>query len=375
MSKPIYLDYNATTPIDPRVVKAMIPYLEENFGNPSSSHYYGKINKEAVNKARKQLSELLGCDENEVIFTSGGSESNNFAIKGVAFANQAKGNHMITSAIEHPAITNPCRYLEKFGFKTTYLPVDEYGLVNPADVKKAITKETILITVMHANNEVGTIEPISEIGEIAKESGIYFHTDSAQSVGKIPVLVKELNVDLLTVAAHKFYGPKGIGALFIKEGVKIDPFIHGAGHEFGKRAGTENVAGIVALGEAANIAKNEMANYSSDVLALREKLYRGILEIANKVKLNGHPSRRLPNTLNISFLGLDGADLLAKLDGVAASTGSACHDGISRVSDVLVAMGVDSYAGFGSVRFSLGKFNTEEEIDLTLEILRKALKA
>lgn len=372
--KPIYLDYNATTPLDPRVVEAMLPYLKDNFGNPSSDHYYGKITKEAVNKARKQVSALLGCKENELIFTSGGSESNNFAIKGIAFANKERGNHIITSQIEHPAIINPCRYLEKFGFKITYVPVDKYGLVNPEDIKKATTKETILITIMHANNEVGTIEPISKIGEIARENKIYFHTDAAQSVGKIPVLVDELNVDLLTVAGHKFYGPKGVGAIFIKEGTKIDSFVHGASHEFGKRAGTESVANIVALGEASNIAKTEMADYSKHILALREKLYQGILDITSNVKLNGHPEKRLPSTLSISFFDFNGRELLAKLPEIASSTGSACHEGVDRASDVLNAMGVDHKTAIGTIRFSLGKFNTEEEVNLVLNMLKVILR-
>ncbi|RJQ31843.1 MAG: cysteine desulfurase [Actinobacteria bacterium] len=378
-TKPIYLDYNATTPMDPRVTKAMIAYLKENFGNPSSSHYYGKITKDAVSKARIAVAELIGAGQDEIIFTSGGSESNNMAIKGIAFANKDKGrayrqagNHIITSSIEHPSIINPCGYLEKFGFKTTYLPVDKFGLVSPKDVKKALTKETLLVTIMHANNEVGTIEPIAEIGEIVKKEGLYFHSDAAQSVGKIPTLVNELRVDLLTIAAHKFYGPKGVGALYIRQGTKIDPLIHGASHEAGKRAGTENIAAVVGLAEAARIAPNEMGEDSKRIQRLRDKLYAEIKNMA-EVKLNGATDNRLPNTLNISFKNINGAELLAKLKGIAASTGSACHEKESKVSGVLQAMGVKQDYAQGSIRFSLGKYTTEEDINNALGQIAEAL--
>lgn len=360
--KTIYLDYNATTPVNEQVFAAMVPFLQDNFGNPSSNHVFGRVNKEAIIKARAQVAQLLGCDPEEVVFTSGGSEANNHAIKGVAWANRHMGSHIITSMVEHPAVINPCRYLEKQGYRVTYLPVDKYGQVNPADVEEAVTDETILITVMHANNEVGTLQPIAAIGEIARRRSIVFHTDAAQSVGKVPTRVDELKVDLLTVAGHKFYGPKGVGALYIRRGTNIESFIHGAGHEHGRRAGTENVAYIVALGAAAELAYNGLPQNVERLTALRDKFFQLITAKVADVVLNGHPAERLPNTLNLSFKDVFGATVLAELPEIAASTGSACHDGSGELSGVLKAMGVAQEYGFGSVRFSLGRDTTEEDV-------------
>lgn len=372
--KTIYLDYNATTPVGEQVFADMAPYLRDNFGNPSSSHVFGRVNKEAIFKARGQVAQLLGCDPEEVVFTGGGSESNNHAIKGVAWANRHKGNHIITSVVEHPAVTNPCLYLEKQGYRVTCLPVDKYGRVNPADVETAVTDETILITIMHANNEVGTLQPIAAIGEIARKRGIVFHTDAAQSVGKVPTRVDELKVDLLTVAGHKFYGPKGIGALYIRKGTNIETFIHGAGHEKGRRAGTENVGYIVALGTASEQAHNALQGNLERLTALRDKFHRLITADVADVVLNGHPSERLPNTLNLSFRGVFGATVLAELPEIAASTGSACHDGSGELSGVLKAMGVDPAYGFGSIRFSLGKDTTEEDVEFAAGLVARKVK-
>jgi len=364
----IYLDYNASTPIDPKVVEAMLPYLREYYGNPSSGHWLGKQGKNAIEKARNQVASLIGAKPNEIIFTSGGSESNNQALKGIAFANNEKGNHIITSIIEHPAIINPCKYLETKGFKVTYVGVDEFGRVNPRDIEKAITDETILISIMHANNETGTIQPIAEIGKIARKNNICFHTDAAQSVGKIQIKVKELNADLLSIAGHKFYAPKGIGALYIKEGTKIESLIHGASHEMGKRAGTENTASIVGLGEAGEIAEKTMNKYNKKIQRLRNQLHKKLVE-TTETKLNGHPTKRLPNTLNLSFEGVDTTELLPRLRNIALSTGSACHDRIKEPSKVLTEMGIPKELALGAIRFSLGKFTKKHEIDyVTKEI-------
>jgi len=379
--KTIYLDYNATTPIDPEVLNEMLPYLKKHFGNPSSSHIFGKAAKKGVEKARQRVASLLGCEISEVIFTSGGSEANNMALKGVAETLSAKGtstslragNHIITSQIEHPAILNPCRYLERKGFKVAYLPVDQYGMVDPADVRKAITSKTILITIMHANNEVGTIQPIAEIGEIARKHGILFHTDAAQTIGKIETKVNKLKVDLLSIAGHKFYAPKGVGALYIRKGLKLEPLVHGAGHEYGRRAGTENVASIVGLGKAAEIAWRDLKEYREKVFNLREKLYWRILDKIDGVKLNGHPTQRLPNTLNLSFEGVDSEELLSKLKNVALSTGSACHAGHKDPSGVLLAMGMDRVRALGAVRFSLGKYTTKGDISQAAVAIAKSI--
>jgi len=365
-AKPIYLDYNATTPIEPRVLQVILPFLKTNFGNPSSSHVYGKATKEAINKAREQTANLIGAQTSEILFTSGGTESNNHAIIGTAFANMEKGKHIITSVVEHPAVLETVGYLEKrFDFKVTYLPVDKYGMVNPLDVKNAITSQTILITIMHANTEVGTINPIEEIGKTAKKNKVPFHTDAAQSCGKIPVNVDSLNVDLLSIAGHKLYAPKGIGALYIRNGIKLDKLIHGAGQEQGRRAGTENVPYIVGLGSACEIASENLNIYSKDIKALRDKLYKNIVEGLGeeRVKLNGNPDKRLPNTLNLSISGVIGEKLLARMPQIAASTGSACHAGTTKPSAVLLAMGLSNELALGTLRLSLGRWSTSEEID------------
>jgi cysteine desulfurase len=370
--QPIYLDYNATTPIDPAVLEAMLPYLNEHFGNPSSNHAYGQRVKEAVDTARKQVATLIDAKPNEVFFTSGGTESNNHAIIGTAFAGMAKGRHIITSCIEHPSVLETLRYLkETFGFTVTYLPVDEYGLVKPSDVEQAIADQTILVTIMHANNEVGTIEPIEEIGKITKEKGVVFHTDASQSCGKIAVNVDKLNVDLLTIAGHKLYAPKGIGALYIRNGTKIDTFVHGAGQEQGRRAGTENVPYIVGLGQACEIALSALDDFSRNVKALRERLYKGISEGLGeeRVKLNGHPESRLPNTLNISIKNAVGEEVLSKMPEIAASTGSACHAGSTEPSPVLRAMGLAREDALGTLRLSLGRWSTREEVDKASELI------
>ncbi len=368
----IYLDYNASTPIAPEAVEAMRPFLRQHYGNPSSLHWAGMPAKDAVERARARVAALLDCDPTEVVFTSGGSESNNHALKGVFFAHRERGDHIITTAVEHPATLNPCRFLERLGAKVTVLPVDRFGRVNPEDVRRAITPGTILITVMHANNEVGTIQPIAEIGAIAREAGVLFHTDAAQSVGKIPTQVDALGVDLLSVAGHKLYAPKGIGALYIREGTRIEPFIHGAGHEGGRRGGTENVLLSVALGAACEVARG-----SSDiprVLELRDRFWDGLREtFGERVTLNGHPAERLPNTLSVNFVGRIGAEILGKLPQVAASTGSACHAGSVTLSPVLAAMGVPVEEGMGAIRFSLGRFTTREELEEVLELFRAAL--
>ena len=365
--KSIYLDYNATTPIDPDVEAAMLPYLkgglDGRFGNPSSSHQYGREAHSAIVTARQQTAELLGCMPGEIIFTGCGSEADNLEIKGVAEAYRDKGNHIITSQIEHPAVLNTCRYLERHGCEVTYLPVDEYGLVDPASVEAAITARTILISIMHANNEVGTVEPIAAIGAIANSKGVIFHTDAAQSVGKIPAKVDELGVDLLTIAGHKLYAPKGVGALYVRAGTKLEPVVHGAGHEGGRRAGTENVSHIVALGKACEIAGNTMTEYVPRLRELRDRLHQHLAAGVEGLKLNGHPMDRLPNTLNVSFPGMDGEALLARTPQVAASTGSACHAGRTDPSAVLLAMGLRREMALGAVRFSLGKFTSPVDID------------
>ncbi|MDA8188791.1 MAG: cysteine desulfurase family protein [Dehalococcoidales bacterium] len=376
--KPIYLDYNATTPLDRAVEEATLPYLKSGlggrFGNPSSSHQYGRQAHAAIDAAREQVAGLLGCTSDEIVFTGCGSEADNLAIKGVAEAYRGKGNHIITSQIEHPAVLNTCRYLERHGCQVTYLPVDEYGLVDPAAVEGAITERTVLISIMHANNEVGTVEPVAAIGAIAHRRGVLFHTDAAQSVGKIPTKVDDLGVDLLTVAGHKLYAPKGVGALYVRAGTKLEPLIHGAGHEGGRRAGTENVPHIVALGKACEIAGKTTAGYVPRLRELRDRLHRLLAEGVDGLKLNGHPTERLPNTLNVSFPGADGEALLARTPQVAASTGSACHAGRTEPSAVLLAMGIQREAALGAVRFSLGKFTTAVDVDQAAAALIRGVK-
>ncbi len=372
MKQRIYLDFNASTPIAPEAVEAMRPFLTAHYGNPSSHHWAGMPAKEAVERAREQVAGLLDCNPAEVVFTSGGSESNNHAIKGVFFAHRDRGDHIITTGVEHPATLNPCRFLETLGAKVTVLPVDRFGRVDPEEVRRAITRRTILITAMHANNEVGTIQPIAEIGAIARDAGVLFHTDAAQSVGKIPSSVDTLGVDLLSVAGHKLYAPKGVGALYIRKGTRIEPFIHGAGHEGGRRAGTENVLLSVALGAACETAREWID--MPQVRELRDRFWTSLQEaFGNRVTLNGHPAERLPNTLSVNFIGRSGADLLDGLPEVAASTGSACHAGSVTLSPVLAAMGVPLEEGMGAIRFSLGRSTCWEELEKVLDLLRSAL--
>ena len=367
----IYLDYNASTPIAPEVAEAMKPFLSQHFGNPSSLHWAGIPAKEAVEHARRQVADLLQCHTNEIVFTSGGSESNNHVIKGVFFALKEKGNHIITTQIEHPAVLNPCRFLEKLGAEVAYLPVDRYGKVDPQDIQKAITPKTILITVMHANNEVGTIQPIKEISNIAKKHGILFHTDAAQSVGKIVTEVDDLGVDLLSVAGHKVYAPKGVGALYVRGGTPLEPLIHGAGHESGRRAGTENVLLVVGLGKACEIAKRYLQDDS--IRNLRDRFWKLLQKnFGDGIVLNGHPLDRLPNTLNVSFVGKVGTEILSKLNGVAASTGAACHSGSVELSPVLKAMGITPEVGMGAIRFSLGRNTTTQELEKVVQLLKDA---
>lgn len=364
----IYLDFNASTPVAPEVRAAMAEVLEEPYGNPSSGHWAGKPARDAVDKARAQVAGLLGCKKDEIVFTSGGSEANNHALKGVFFAAGRRDVHIITTEIEHPAVINPCRFLEKLGAKVTYLPVDGYGRVDPDDVRRALQPGTILISVMHANNEVGTIQPIAEIAQAVRGSRILLHTDAAQSVGKIPCRIQDLGVDLLSVAGHKLYAPKGVGALYIREGVSIEPLIHGAGHETGRRAGTENVLLDTALGAACDLAARWVG---MDSVRILRDLFWDLLQkkFGDRVVLNGHPTERLPNTLNISFLGVVGADILDRLPRVAASTGSACHSGSVELSPVLRAMALPPEIGMGAIRFSLGRTTSRDEIESVVENL------
>ena len=369
--KQIYLDYAATTPTHPEVVKAMLPYFTEAFGNPSGIYTYGQKAKGAIEEARSKVANLIGARDEEIVFTSGGTEADNFALKGVAFANQNKGNHIITSSIEHHAVMETGKFLEGRGFRVTYLPVDGYGLVDPDDVRKAITDKTILISVMHANNEVGTIEPITEIGKIAKETGIYFHTDAVQTVGHIPVNVNELGVDLLSMSAHKLYGPKGVGALYIRKGTKLVSHMHGGGQERERRASTENVPGIVGFGRAAELAQREMSEEANRLAYLRDQLIKGLQERIDHIRLNGHPLRRLPNNVNVSVDFVEGESMCLNLDleGVCVSTGSACSSSSLESSHVLLAMGLPPEQARGSLRLTLGKWTTEEEIARVVEVL------
>jgi len=359
---PIYLDYNASTPIDPAVADAMRLFLDGAFGNPSSGHWASAPAKAALEHARDQVAALLGASPDEIVFTSGGSEANNLAIKGTFLALRHKGEHIVTTAVEHPAVLAPCRFLERLGATVTVLPVDGTGRVDPDDVHRAITPRTILISVMHANNEVGTIQPIAEIAAIARDHGVRFHTDAAQSIGKIATRVDTLGVDLLTIAGHKLYAPKGVGALYVRRGVELESLIHGAGHEHGRRAGTESALLAAGLGTACALAQ-DLAQMER-VRALRDRFWQALRNrFGDRVLLNGHLNHRLPNTLNVSFVGKVGADILAQLDGVAASTGSACHSGRVELSPVLAAMGVPERVGMGAFRFSLGRQSTDAEID------------
>ena len=374
MIKPIYLDYNGTTPHDPEVIEAMRPFLETEFGNPSSAHWYGIKPKQAVEKARRQVAGILNCNPAEIFFTSGGTESNNHAILGVARRFREKGNHIITSSFEHPAVLEVCRYLESDGFQTTYLPVGEEGLVDPADVARAVRPTTILMTLMHANNEVGTVQPIAEISRIARKHGIVMHTDAAQSVGKMPTDVEELGVDLLSVAGHKVYAPKGIGALYVRAPLIPEKFCYGAGQEMGWRGGTENVLEIVGLGKACEIAQRDLQKNMAHMKFLRDRLHEGLLGRIPNIRLNGDLQHRLPNTLSISFKGQEANRILEDIGlEVAASAGAACHADSVEVSHVLEAMGIPLEWAQGTLRFSVGRMTTEAEIDETIRVVAEAV--
>ena len=359
----IYLDYNATTPIDPAVAEAMLPYVHGLFGNPSSGHAFGLAARAGVELARQQVARLLGCSEDDLIFTSGGTEANNHAIKGVAGAHRHRGNHIITSAVEHPAVTEVCRYLEGRGFRTTYLPVDRYGMVDPRQVEEAITPETILVTIMHANNEVGTVQPIAEISEIAHRHGVLVHSDCAQSIGKIPVKVEHLGVDLLSVAGHKLYAPKGIGALYIRPGVQLEKLMHGASHESNRRAGTENIILMAGLGRACELIERNLPDYADHMAAMRHRLEQGLLASGHDARVNGHLTQRLPNTCSIGFCGREADSILEGLPTVAASAGAACHSDRVELSHVLEAMRVPTEYAMGTMRLTVGRYTTEDEID------------
>ena len=375
MTKRVYLDYAATTPADPEVTRAMEPYLFEKYGNASSIHSFGQEAKKGIEDAREALASFLGAKPEEIVFTSGGTESDNFALEGVAFALQEKGNHIITSAIEHHAITETCKFLEKRGFKVTLVGVDKEGLVSPDDIRTAITDKTILISVMHANNEIGTIQPIAEIGKIAKEKGVYFHTDAVQTVGHIPVDVNDLNVNLLSLAAHKFYGPKGVGALYIRKGTRIETFLHGGDQERGRRASTYNTPGIVGLGKAIELCKEKMGKEAEFQITLRDRLIKEILSKISDTRLNGHPTQRLPNNANVSIKFIEGESILLSLDmlGIAASTGSACTSTSLEPSHVLLAIGLPHEIAHGSLRITLGRWTKEDDIDYLLEHLPKVV--
>jgi cysteine desulfurase len=371
------MDNAATTPTDVEVVKAMKPYFTQKYGNPNSIHSFGQETREAVEEAREKIARLIGANPSEIVFTAGGTEADNYAIKGIAWANQKKGNHIITSQIEHHAVLHSCQFLEKHGFKVTYLKVDKYGLINPEDVKKAITDQTILVTIMYANNEIGTIEPIKEIGKIVKEADIYFHTDSVQAIGNIPIEVNDLGVDMLSISGHKLYGPKGVGALYLRKGTKIVNLIDGGAQEKNRRAGTENVTGMVGLGKAVELAEKRLAGGEEGKLVkLRDKLISGIMDQIENVRLNGHPTKRLPGNVNLCFEFIEGESMLLNLDmkGVAASSGSACTSGSLEPSHVLLAIGLPPEIAHGSLRLTLGKDNTEEDIDYVIGILPKIIE-
>lgn len=379
MDRPIYLDYNATTPLDPGVVETMTPYLSERFGNPSSAHAYGRAAREAVERARAHVAGLLGAAPGEIVFTSGGSEASNHALKGIAFKaleKSAPGDvHVVTSTVEHPATVEPCAFLERLGVRVTRLPVDRFGVVDLPALRRALDRPTVLVSVIHAQNEVGTLQPIREIAALAHERGALVHTDAAQSAGKIAVDVNALGVDLLTLAGHKLYAPKGVGALYVRDGLALEPLIHGAGHEGGRRAGTENVPYAVALGAACEIARRALPSSEPTVRRLRDRLWTRLHDaLGDRIVLNGHPKRRLPNTLNVNFVGWIGAELLEAIPEIAASTGSACHEGHVQLSPVLAAMGVEPELGRGAIRLSLGRFTTADEIDRASALLAAAAR-
>lgn len=367
----VYLDHSATTPVDSEVAKAVYESMLNNWGNPSSVHGFGREAKKALEEARERVAKAIGAEPLEIFFTAGGTEADNWAIKGIAESNIKKGKHIITSAIEHHAVIDSCKYMEKRGFEITYLPVDEFGMVSLDDVAKAITDQTVLISIMHANNEVGTIQPIVEIGKLAKEKGIYFHVDAVQTVGKIPVNVNDLNCNLLSIAGHKLYGPKGIGCLYIRKGTRIAPFVHGGAQERKRRAGTENMPGIIGFGLAIEKAVANMAEEAKKELILRDKIINFVQQNIPYVKLNGHPEIRMPNNVNFSFRFIEGESLLLSLDmkGIAGSSGSACTSGSLDPSHVLLAMGLTHEIAHGSLRLTLGKDNNDEEIDYVLQVL------
>jgi len=371
MKKRIYMDYSATTPCDSVVVKAMLPYFSDKFGNASTLYSFGKEARAAIEQSREKVANAIGANTEEIVFTSSGTESNNTVLKGIAYMNEDKGDHIITTSIEHHSVVEPCKFLEKQGFKLTYLPVDKYGLVDPEDIKKAITPKTLLVSIIYGNNEIGTIQPIKEIGKIVKESGIYFHTDAVQALGHIPVNVNISGIDFLSASAHKFYGPKGIGILYIRKGSKITPLMHGGGQEKKKRASTENVPAIVGLGIAVEIAIKSMDDEMNRIKVLRDKLVSGVLNNIENVKLNGHPTDRLPNNVNFSIKGIEGEAIILRLDmeGISASTGSACSSYRLEPSHFLLAIGVQRDLAQGSIRFSLGKYTKDEDIDYVLKVL------
>lgn len=371
MGQKVYMDHAATTYTKPEVLEEMLPYFTEIFGNPSSVHGFGRQARRALDHARERTAKALNAQPSEIFFTAGGSESDNWAIKGTALANRDKGNHIVTTAIEHHAVFDTCKFLEKNGFEVTYLPVDEYGMVAVDQLKEAITDRTILISVMFANNEIGTIQPIEEIGRIARERKIYFHTDAVQAVGNVPIDVEKLNIDMLSLSAHKFYGPKGVGALYIKRGVKILPYIHGGAQERNRRAGTENLPGIVGLGKAIELAVENMADHNARLTSMRDRLIREILSRVEYSRLNGHPTKRLPGNANFSFEFIEGEALLLSLDlkGIAGSSGSACTSGSLDPSHVLLAIGLPHEIAHGSLRLTLGDDNTDEDIDYVIEVL------
>lgn len=364
----IYMDHAATTPVRNEVLKAMQPYLSKKFGNPSSLHFSGQEAKHALEESRAKVAGIINTKPSEIIFTSGGTEANNLALIGTAFANRSKGKHLITTKIEHHAILDVCKWLEKQGFDITYLPVDKQGMIDTTKVEDAIRSETILVSIMHANNEIGTIQDIAEIGKICREKGVYFHTDAVQAVGKIPIDVNKMNIDMLSMSSHKLYGPKGVGALFVKSGVKIESVIHGGGQEFGLRSGTENIPGIVGFAKAAELAKKEMRQESKRLITLRDRLIKGLLKIENSW-LNGHPTKRLPNNVHLCFKFIEGEALVLSLSdlGIAASTGSACSSKSLEPSHVLLALGLKHEEAHGSLRLTLGRYNSKEDVDYVVK--------
>lgn len=376
MSRKIYLDHAATTPVRAEVSEVVTRYMLDDFGNASSIHSFGRNARKGLEEAREQVASLIGADTKEIIFTSGGTESDNFALKGIAEANRQQKRHLVTTKIEHHAVLHTAEYLENEGFEVTYLDVDEYGLVDPDDVRKAVRNDTFLVSVMFANNEVGTIEPIAEIARACKEKGVVFHSDAVQAAGSIPINVKELGIDLLSISAHKMYGPKGIGALYVRKGVKIAPIIYGGSHERGKRAGTENVAGIVGFGKAAELARLELSQRTNHLMPLRDQLINDVFEKIQDVTLNGHPTKRLPNNVNVSIMYVEGESMLLNLDmmGIAASSGSACTSGSLEPSHVLLAMGVPHETAHGSLRMTLGEGNTKEDIDYVVDVLSEIVE-